>query len=57
MDDNVRVVGLAALVQYETARMQAENEVRARRGEAPAYAGEEWYCHEAEVLRALLNTR
>ncbi len=55
MDENARIIGLAALVQYETARMVAENEWRARRGESLAYAGEQWYCHEAEILRQLLG--
>jgi len=50
-----RLIALAALVQYETARMVAENQWRDRRGEAPAYCGEDWYCHEAEILRALFH--
>lgn len=54
MDETARIIGLAALVQYETARMVAENAWRARRGESIAYAGEQWYCHEAEILRGLI---
>ena len=55
MDETARIIGLAALVQYETARMVAENEWRARRGESLAYSGEQWYCHEADILRQLLG--
>jgi len=50
-----RVIGLAALVQYETGRMLAENQRCERLGEAPAYCGKDWYCHAAAILQALVD--
>lgn len=55
LSEDARVTGLAAIVAYETARMTAENSWRQWQGKDPIYVGEAWHCHEADVLRALLD--